>query len=55
VRFEPLLFREGTAPGPDTDEACAREQPDDYVRRVTRSSARRAAWQRVVHAPRAAA
>jgi septum formation protein len=48
VRFEPLLFREGTRRDTDTDEsALPGEQPDDYVRRVTRMKAD-AAWQRVV-------
>jgi septum formation protein len=48
VKFEPLLFREGPRQDADTDEAVrAGEQPDDYVRRVTRLKAE-AAWQRVV-------
>lgn len=47
VRFEPLLFREGSRQDADTDEAVhPGEQPDDYVRRVTRQKAA-AAWQRV--------
>jgi septum formation protein len=47
VRFEPLLFREGTRADADTDEAVlAGELPDDYVRRITRMKAE-AAWQRV--------
>ena len=47
VRHEPLLFREGKRQDPDTDEAVLPgEQPDDYVRRVTRQKAA-AAWQRV--------
>jgi septum formation protein len=47
VRHEPLLFREGKRQDPDTDEAVLPgEQPDDYVRRVTRQKAE-AAWQRV--------
>jgi septum formation protein len=47
VRFEPLLFREGTRADADTDEAVRPgETPDDYVRRVTRAKAA-AAWQRV--------
>ena len=47
VRFEPLLFREGSRQDADTDEAVLPgEQPDDYVRRVTRQKAA-AAWQRV--------
>jgi len=48
VRFEPLLFREGARRDSDTDESVLpSEQPDDYVRRVTRMKAD-AAWQRVV-------
>ena len=48
VRFEPLLFREGQRQDEDTDEAVrSGEQPDDYVRRVTRLKAE-AAWKRVV-------
>jgi septum formation protein len=48
VKFEPLLFREGPRQDADTDEAVrAGEQPDDYVRRVTRLKAE-AAWQRIV-------
>jgi septum formation protein len=48
VKFEPLLFREGTRQDADTDEAVLPgEQPDDYVRRVTRLKAD-AAWQRIV-------
>jgi septum formation protein len=48
VRFEPLLFREGQRQDEDTDEAVRPgEQPDDYVRRVTRLKAE-AAWKRVV-------
>jgi septum formation protein len=48
VKFEPLLFREGTRTDADTDEAVQPgEQPDDYVRRVTQLKAE-AAWQRVV-------
>jgi septum formation protein len=48
VRFEPLLFREGVRRDTDTDESVrSGEQPDDYVRRVTRLKAD-AAWQRVV-------
>jgi septum formation protein len=47
VRHEPLLFREGKRQDADTDEALLPgEQPDDYVRRVTRQKAE-AAWQRV--------
>jgi septum formation protein len=48
VKFEPLLFREGPRQDADTDEAVRpAEQPDEYVRRVTRLKAE-AAWQRVV-------
>ena len=48
VKFEPLLFREGTRQDTDTDESAQPgEQPDDYVRRVTRMKCE-AAWQRVV-------
>ena len=48
VKFEPLLFREGSRQDADTDEAVLPgEQPADYVRRVTRLKAD-AAWQRVV-------
>ncbi len=48
VRFEPLLFREGQRRDDDTDESVRPgEQPDDYVRRVTRLKAE-AAWKRVV-------
>ena len=48
VRFEPLLFREGSRQDADTDEAVlAGEQPDDYVRRVTLLKAQ-AAWHRVL-------
>ena len=48
VKFEPLLFREGTRADADTDEAVhPGEQPDDYVRRITQVKAE-AAWQRVV-------
>lgn len=47
VRFEPLLFREGTRQDSDTDESVlAAEKPDDYVRRVTLMKAA-AAWNRV--------
>ncbi len=47
VRFEPLLFREGTRADADTDEAVLPgEPPDDYVRRITRMKAA-AAWRRV--------
>jgi septum formation protein len=48
VKFEPLLFREGSRSDADTDEAVhPGEQPEDYVRRVTQLKAE-AAWQRVV-------
>jgi septum formation protein len=48
VKFEPLLFREGSRSDADTDEAIhSGEQPDDYVKRVTQLKAE-AAWQRVV-------
>jgi len=48
VKFEPLLFREGPRQDADTDESVQPgEQPEDYVRRVTRSKVE-AAWQRVV-------
>jgi septum formation protein len=48
VKFEPLLFREGSRSDADTDEAVQPgEQPDQYVRRVTQLKAE-AAWQRVV-------
>ncbi len=48
VKFEPLLFREGPRQDADTDESVrSAEQPDEYVRRVTRQKAE-AAWQRVV-------
>lgn len=48
VRFEPLLFREGTRSDADTDEAVLPgETPDDYVRRITRKKAQ-AGWQRVL-------
>lgn len=48
VRFEPLLFREGLRRDTDIDESVrGGEQPDDYVRRVTRLKAD-ASWQRVV-------
>ena len=47
VRFEPLLFREGTRQDADTDEAeRPGEDPADYVRRVTLMKAE-AAWKRV--------
>ena len=48
VKFEPLLFREGTRADVEIDEAVLPgESADDYVRRVTRMKAD-AAWQRVV-------
>ena len=48
VKFEPLIFREGTRADVETDEsAFPGEQGDDYVRRVTEMKAE-AAWQRVV-------
>ena len=49
VRFEPLLFREGTRADAETDEAILAGEPaDDYVRRVALMKAD-AAWQRVVN------
>jgi len=48
VKFEPLLFREGSRQDADTDEAQrAGEDADSYVRRVTQMKAE-AAWQRIV-------
>ena len=48
VKFEPLLFREGTRQDADTDEAQRPgEEADTYVRRVTQMKAE-AAWQRIV-------
>ena len=48
VRYQLLLFREGTRWDEDTDEAVmSGESPDDYVRRVALAKAR-AAWKRVV-------
>jgi septum formation protein len=48
VKFEPLLFREGTRQDNDTDESVLPgESADDYVRRVTAMKVE-AAWQRVV-------
>ena len=48
VKFEPLLFREGTRQDNDTDESVLPGEPaDDYVRRVTAMKVE-AAWQRVV-------
>jgi septum formation protein len=48
VKFEPLLFREGSRQDPETDETPqAGEQPDAYVRRVSTGKAH-AAWQRIV-------
>ena len=47
VRFEVLLFREGTRQDADTSEAALpAEQPNDYVRRVTQQKAE-AGWQRI--------
>jgi septum formation protein len=47
VRFEPLLFREGSRADEDTDESVRPgEDPDAYVRRVTQMKAN-AAWSRV--------
>jgi len=47
VRFEPLLFREGSRADGDTDESEEPgENPDAYVRRVTLMKAN-AAWSRV--------
>ena len=48
VKFEPLLFREGTRQDNETsEESHPGEQPDDYVRRVAQVKAD-AAWERVV-------
>ena len=48
VKYEPLLFREGTRQDTETDEAALPgELPDAYVRRVTQLKAE-AAWQRVL-------
>ena len=48
VKFELLLFREGSRQDPDTDESVhPGEQPDDYVKRVAMGKVR-AAWQRVL-------
>jgi septum formation protein len=48
VKYEPLLFREGTRQDADTDEAMRPgEDADAYVRRVTQLKAE-AAWQRIV-------
>jgi septum formation protein len=47
VRFEPLLFREGSRADADTDESVKPgEDPDAYVRRVAQMKAN-AAWTRV--------
>jgi len=47
VRFEPLLFREGSRADPDTDESVKPgEDPNAYVRRVAQMKAN-AAWTRV--------
>jgi septum formation protein len=48
VKFEPLLFREGTRQDADTlEDSLPGEMPGDYVRRVTRMKAT-AGWQRVM-------
>lgn len=48
VKYEPLLFREGSRQDADTDEAQhPGEDADAYVRRVTQMKAE-AAWQRIV-------
>ena len=48
VKFEPLLFREGSRQDRETsEEVQPGEQPDDYVRRVTDLKVT-AAWDRVV-------
>ena len=48
VKFEPLLFREGSREDRETsEEVQPGEQPDDYVRRVTGLKVN-AAWDRVV-------
>lgn len=48
VKYEPLLFREGTRQDADTDEAqLPGEDADAYVRRVTQLKAE-AAWQRII-------
>jgi len=48
VRFEMLLFREGSRQDAETiEDPFPGEHPDDYVRRVTRLKVE-AAWQRVV-------
>ncbi|HXZ48296.1 MAG TPA: Maf family protein [Usitatibacter sp.] len=48
VKFEPLLFREGSRHDADTDESVhAGESADAYVRRVSLAKAQ-AAWQRIV-------
>jgi septum formation protein len=48
VKYEPLLFREGTRQDADTDEAMRPgEDAEAYVRRVTELKVE-AAWQRVV-------
>jgi septum formation protein len=48
VKFEPLLFREGSRQDPETEEAPqAGEQADAYVRRISTVKAN-AAWQRIV-------
>jgi septum formation protein len=48
VKFEPLLFREGSRQDPETDEMPQPgEEADAYVRRVATGKAN-AAWQRIV-------
>ena len=48
VKYEPLLFREGSRQDADTDEAqLPGEDADAYVRRVTQLKAE-AAWQRII-------
>jgi nucleoside triphosphate pyrophosphatase len=48
VKFEPLLFREGSRQDPETDETPQPgEQPEAYVRRIAEGKAH-AAWQRVL-------
>lgn len=48
VKFEPLLFREGSRQDAETDETPqAGEQADAYVRRISTAKAN-AAWQRII-------
>jgi len=48
VKFEPLLFRDGSRQDADTDEAPQPgEEPEAYVRRVAVAKVQ-AAWQRIV-------